>query len=264
MATSKKDLITILIALSFLYFILFKPIVNIIDYIATPFSPDYNVQAHTLIVLYFLGFIDLITLSCIIYFFSKKEKLNKKIRFILFLVILEVATVNLIAVFDRSCNTESYALKYVTALSLLAVSALSVMSSRNFADKKIKIFWYISSLAFLYAFMDELFSIHEGIEKMAIKMKLVDESSIIIHTIPILYLTVGIICILFFYKSIKKEYFKKGRSKWLYLLLFGLAAHGAAAIIDSATTACMEEYLETFASFMYLLAVYVQYKEIKK
>ena len=70
--------------------------------------------------------------------------------------------------------------------------------------------------------------------------------------------------ILLFYGTIKKEYVKKKKFMWLYLLVLGLLAQAAAAIMDTTITLCMEQYLETFAVFMYVLAVFIQYKNIKK
>lgn len=193
-----------------------------------------------------------------------EEQNNRSIfwKILVTAILIELVIMIFIFLFDpRYCPSEDYSLKWLQALQLLLASFFAYKNF-NINNGKIKTFWILISLAFLYVAIDEVFMIHERIGDL-LTNTLVDKfyPYLLDSFILVVYFVIGIIFLLYFLKPFYEKY---KEDSWLYLLIIALIITAYSVLADVLSYSCSEEYAEAFASLFYLLSFLFAYKTHKR
>lgn len=193
---------------------------------------------------------------------KNKINFNNFRNVVIIAIIIEILIMASISYFDSSpCHAEEYSLKWLQSVQLLLVSFFAY---KNFGINKgkIKVFWILACLAFLFAGIDELFMIHERIGNLLANTAIDNLYPYLLDSfVLVVYFFVGIIFLLYFYKSFYTRY--KNHS-WLYIFVLALIINAYSVFADVVSWGCSEEYAEAFASLFYFLAFLLAYKTNRK
>jgi len=189
---------------------------------------------------------------------KNKPNFNNFRNIIITALIMAILIMLLIFFLDQNpCHTEEYSLKWLQSVQLLLVSFFAYKNF-EFNKRKIKTFWILVCLAFLFAAIDELVRVHERIGDM-LNNTIIDK----FYPYPldsfvlIVYSFIALVFLLYYFKPF---YMRYKQNKWLYLLVLALVIHTYSVFADVVSFSCSEEYAEAFASLFYFLAFLFAYK----
>ena len=226
-----KNLLKIITIFLLIYIAFFNHVLEFITPIIVSYSPDSYVKEITIIKILVLTLIDFLILFSFLYLIIY-QKIRIRIQYLLIATIafIQFIIFQFIVLLDsKGCNSEYYSLKYLTIANLVGGAIFSLLIARKTKIDRLKFFWYVVFLGILYLLIGIL-----ALFNAVYYNQMYNIFWFCYHTAP------------------------PGRVE---LPVFPL---GTSVVVEFITEMCTEEYLETFASLLYMSGFFLKYKEHKK